>query len=407
MGRFFKRFLIAVLVVVILAAVGTAVQLSRALPTAAVSLELPASATVPGPPLSLPWPAEAAAAVDVDGLGSMGGVRVDEVRPLASVTKLFTALVVLQHHPLAAGEDGPSITVSAADVAAYKTDLSQQQSVVAVAAGEHLSELQALEAMLVPSANNVADILATWSAGSETAFVAEMNQEAASLGLHQTHLADPAGIDPDSVGTASDMVRLAGAVMGNSLLRQIVSMPQVTLPVAGTVYNYDYALGHDGIIGIKTGSTTDAGGNFLFAASRDVAGRSVTVFGAVLGAPGVQPLTSALHDGEDLASAAFSKLHVATVLPSGEKVVTVNAKWGQEVVGSTSRPVSVFGFTGEPVHLKVTPAPFLSGKVTSLAAGQQLATVRVSAAGGQTETVPVVAPQSLPQASLSYRLTHF
>ena len=407
MARFFKRLSVAVLIVVILAAAGTLVQLFRALPTAAVSLVLPASTKVPGPPLALPWPSSATAALEVDGLGSMGGVRANEVRPLASVAKLFTALVVLKHHPLGVGQNGPSITLSAADAAAYRVDASEKQSVVPVAAGERITELQALEAMLIPSANNVADVLATWSAGSEQAFVAQMNQEATSLGLHHTHLADPAGIDTGSVGTAADMVRLAGVVMANPLLRQIVAMPQVTLPVAGTVYNYDYALGHDGIIGVKTGSTTIAGGNFLFAATRVVAGRSVTVFGAVLGATGVQPLTAALDYGERLASAAFSQLRVATVLPAGQKVVLVKAKWGNEVVAGTSRPVSVFGFTGEPVQLKVSPAPVLSGKITNLAAGEKLATVLVSAAGGQAVSVPVVAPQSLPQASVKYRLTHF
>ncbi|MCL6091379.1 MAG: D-alanyl-D-alanine carboxypeptidase [Actinobacteria bacterium] len=406
-GKFFKRLSVVVLVVVILAAAGTLVQLFRSLPTATVSVVLPSSTKVPGPPLSLPWPKSATASLEVDGIGTMGGVRANEVRPLASVTKLFTALVVLKHHPLAVGQNGPTITLTPADAAAYSVDAAQKQSVVPVAAGEHLTELQALEAMLVPSANNVADILATWSAGSKQAFVAQMNQEATALGLHHTHLADPAGINPGSVGTAADMVRLAGVVMANPLLRQIVAMPQVTLPVAGTVYNYNYALGHDGIVGVKTGSTTVAGGNFVFAASRVVAGRSVTIFGAVLGAPGVQPLLDALHDGENLASAAFSQLRLATVLPAGQKVVVVKAKWGNEVTAGTSRPVSVFGFTGEPVQLKVTPSPVLSAKVTKLAAGQKLATVVVNAAGGQAVSVPVVAPRSLPQASLRYRLTRF
>ena len=407
MARFFRRLFLALLVVIILAAAGTLVQLFRALPTATVSFVLPTSTAVPGPALSLPWPAYAASAVEVQGLGTMGGLRQEEVRPLASVTKLVTALVVLKRHPLALGQSGPNLTVSAADVAAYQADVAQKQSVVPVAAGERLSELQALEAMLIPSANNVADMLADWSAGSTGAFVRDMNQEAAAIGLRHTHLADPAGISPDSVGTAADMLRLASVVMANPLLRQIVSMPQITLPVAGTVYNYDYVLGRDGIIGVKTGSTATAGGNFIFAARRVVAGRTVMVLGAVLGAPGVQPLTAALKDGERLALAAFSQLRVATVLPAGRKVVVVKAKWGKQVVAGTSRPVSVFGFTGEPIHLRVTPAPVLSGKVTTLTAGEKLATVLVTAAGGQAETVPVVAPGPLPQASLKYRLTRF
>ncbi|MGC8626869.1 MAG: D-alanyl-D-alanine carboxypeptidase family protein [Acidimicrobiales bacterium] len=405
--RLFKRLLLALLVVVVLAVVGTLVQLTRSLPTAEVSLVLPATTSVPGPPLSLPWPSGAAAALQVDGLGSMGGVRVNEVRPLASVTKLVTALVVLGQHPLAPGDSGPSITVQPADVNAYKVDAAQKQSVVAVAAGEHLSELQALEAMLVPSANNVARMLARWSAGNEQTFVADMNQKVAALGLHHTHLVGPAGLNAASVGTAADMARLAAVVMANPILSQIVAMPQVTLPVAGTVYNYDYALGHDGLIGIKTGSTGAAGGNFVFAARRTVDGHVVTLLGAVLGASGAQPLTAALKVTERLVKAAFGQLRAATVLPAGRKVVVVKAPWGKQLVATTSRSVSVFGWSSEPVRLSVTPAPALSGRVTGLTAGEKLATVSVRAGGNQYISVPVYAPTSLPKASITYRLTRF
>jgi len=364
---------------------------------------LPAETTFPGPRASLPWPPFATAALDVEGVGPLGGENTTVERPLASVAKLVTALVVLKQHPLSIGESGPSITVTPAEVAAYKADAAEHQSVVAVAAGERLSELQALEAMLIPSANNVARILARWSAGSVPAFVADMNAEAAALGLHHTHLVGPSGLNPGSIGTAPDMVRLGEAVLANPLLAQIVQMPQVTLPVAGTVYNYDYALGHDGIIGIKTGSTTGAGGNFVFAARRLIAGRSVTVVGAVLGATGAQPLTSALSAGEALANAAFGQLRVATVLPKGRPVVVVRAKWAAQVVARTSRPVSLFGFPGELVHIEVERAAALaSAKVTKLAAGERLATVRVQA-GAQVGAAPVLAPGPLPPAPLKWR----
>jgi D-alanyl-D-alanine carboxypeptidase (penicillin-binding protein 5/6) len=329
------------------------------------------------------------------------------MRPLASVTKLVTALVVLDQHPLSPGDAGPSITVSPADVNAYKVDASQKQSVVAVAAGERLRELQALEAMLVPSANNVARMLAHWSAGNEQTFVEDMNQKVAALGLSHTHLVGPSGLNPASVGTAADMTRLAAIVMANPILRQIVAMPQVTLPVAGTVYNYDYALGHDGLIGIKTGSTGAAGGNFVFAARRTVDGHVVNLLGAVLGESGTQPLTAALKATERLVKAAFGQLRTTTVLPAGRKVVVVKAPWGKRVVATTSRSVSVFGWSGEPVRLSVTPAPALSARVTGLNAGEKLATVSVRAAGGQDIAVPVFAPSSLPKASITYRLTRF
>lgn len=398
-----RRSLIALLVVVLLAAAGAGYQYFRSLPPASASVILPRQANFPGARPSLPWPPLAAGSLAVEGVGSLGGQYSSEQRPLASVTKLVTALVVLKQHPLAVGQSGPEITVSASDAAAYRTDAAQRQSVVAVVPGERLSELEALEAMLVPSANNVARLLARWSAGSIPAFVADMNAEAAALGLRHTHLVGPAGLNAGSVGTAADMVRLGEAVLANPVLAQIVQMPQVTLPAAGTVYNYDYVLGHDGIIGIKTGSTTSSGGNFVFAARRLLAGRSVTVVGAVLGVTGAQPLTSALSAGEALVNAAFDSLKVATVLPRGRKVVVIKAKWGAQVVAGTSRAVSLFGFPGEPVRLSVAPAPALaSKKLAKLVAGERLATVVVRA-GGQAVAVPVLAPGPVPAAPVKWR----
>jgi D-alanyl-D-alanine carboxypeptidase (penicillin-binding protein 5/6) len=403
-SKIFKRFLAVVLVLVILAAGGTIFQLVRALPPAEVSVVLPATAAVPGPRVSLPWPPGTAGALEAQGIGVLSAQLAGEQRPLASVAKLVTALVVLKQHPLGVGQSGPPIAFSAADEAAYRADAAQQQSVVAVAAGERLSELQALEAMLVASANNVAVVLARWSAGSTQAFVAKMNAEAAALGLHHTHLADPAGLSSATTGTASDMLRLAAVVMANPVLSQIVDMPQVTLPVAGTVYNYDYALGHDGIVGIKTGSTTAAGGNFVFAARRVVAGREVTVLGALLGVQSAKPLPSALAASEALVTAAFDQLRVATVVPAGRPAVVIKAKWGDQVVASTPRSVNVFGFPGEPVHVSIALAPAIaSRKVKDVQAGERLATVEVRAAN-EVQAVPVVAPSSLAPAPITYKL---
>ncbi len=388
--------------VVALGAIYCGVQLARSVPPIAVSEVLPARLVASGDPPALPLPSQGAAQVEVAGLGELGGVRATEPLPLASVTKLMTALVVLHDHPLSPGQQGPVITITAADAAAYSADLAQDDSVAKVAAGETLTEFQALEALLVPSADNVADILATWDAGSVAAFVSRMNAQAEKLGLHQTHYADPAGLDPESAGSAADMVRLAGYVMAEPVLRQIVAMPQVTLPVAGTVYNYDYDLGHDGIIGIKTGSTPQAGGNFVFAASKDVAGKSFTVIGAVLNQGGQQPLQSALDLAKRLSVAAFSDLRTVTLLPEGTKVLSLGAPWGQRAAAVTTRAISALGIPGEVATARVELS---SGtfKLRQIAPGQPLATVKVSFPGGEA-SIPAVAAGRVAPASVSYRL---
>jgi D-alanyl-D-alanine carboxypeptidase (penicillin-binding protein 5/6) len=152
--------------------------------------------------------------------------------------------------------------VTGAQAATYAPDLAGSDSVVKVIAGESLTERQALEALLIPSADNVAGILAQWDAGSVSAFVARMNAQARLLGMTRTRYTDPFGLAASTVSTARDQ-----------------------LPVAGTVENFNYDVGHDGI-GVKTGSDSAALGCWAFAARRTIAGTERTVYGVVLGIPG-------------------------------------------------------------------------------------------------------------------------
>jgi len=399
-----KRVVLVLAVLVLLVVVGAGVQMLRGVPVLTSQVVFPSHLRVPGPSAPLPWPAQAAAALEIEGMSGIEGVRTEEVRPLASVAKLVTALVVLKDYPLAIGASGPVITITAADAQAYQQAVAAGESVAAVATGERLTELQALEAMLVPSADNVAQILAVWAAGSMSAFVAQMNAEATHLGMHHTHLAGPSGLDPGSVGTAADMVLLAQAAMANPVISEVVALPQVTLPVAGTVYNYDVAIGHDGIFGVKTGSTTAAGGNFVFAARRLIDGHEVTVYGAILGATGVKPLQSALDKAEKLAAAALDEVHVVQVLAAGRPVVEVHAAWGPSAVATTERSVSFLAVPGEPLVVSVEPASVLRSKsFHEVTAGEVLGDV-VIGVGSASVTVPAVATGSVPAAPASYRL---
>ena len=154
-------------------------------------------------------------------------------------------------------------------------------SVVAVRAGEKLSERQLLEALLIPSGNNIAEMLAVLVAGSETGFIAEMNAEARALGMDQTTYTDPSGFDPSTVSSAADQLRLLRRVMRFPVFRDVVSTASVTLPVAGTVKNFNplVAEGYGG----KTGSDAAAGGCLAFFTRVTIGGRAHTVAGVVLG----------------------------------------------------------------------------------------------------------------------------
>jgi serine-type D-Ala-D-Ala carboxypeptidase (penicillin-binding protein 5/6) len=389
------RLALAIAGLVVVAAVLVGVQARRAVPKPVLHQALPAATTVVAPVPVLPWPHSGEAAVAVAGIGTVGSAGPSTPVPIASLAKVMAAVVVLRDHPLAAGESGPEITITAADQAIYQADQAAGDSVAPVVAGESLSELQLLEALLVPSADNLAPVLATWDAGSQAAFVAKMNDEASTLGLHATHYADVDGVSPSTVSTATDQLRLAEAATAIPVLMSIVRQPQVSLPNSPLLSNYDTVLGDDGIVGIKTGSTTEAGGCFMFAADGTAAGRHVQVLGVVLGQTGTPLITAALDASRALIGPVLAALHPVTALPAGTIVGQISTPWSPPIPVTTARAVTVLHFGPLPVRTVVNPD--LNPIPVRLPSGTQVATVTVTA-GGQSQTVaarisqPTVAP---------------
>jgi D-alanyl-D-alanine carboxypeptidase (penicillin-binding protein 5/6) len=246
------------------------------------------------------WPAHGQAAFVLAGQTQVRIGPNQHPAAIASVAKVMTAYVVLRDHPLRLGEAGPTITLTDADVDDTDRRRRQQESVVPAAAGERLTELQALQALLLPSANNIAAVLAGWDAGSVDRFVARMNVRARSLGMTRTRYTDPSGFDDATVSTAGDQVRLVERAMRLPVFASIVATPSTTLPVAGTVHNTDTLLGHDGFVGVKTGSTAPAGGCFAFRAVRRIGGHRTTITGVVLGQPGHDRIAAGLAAAEAL-----------------------------------------------------------------------------------------------------------
>ncbi len=317
-------------------------------PTASTSMRL--GGTLP----SLPWPTGGAAAISVEGSESLGSVGSSRPAPIAGLATVMTAYVVLKDHPLAVGATGPAIAVTAATMGAARIGTLFQQAVVPVASGESLTEDQALEGMLVAQGSDMATLLADWDAGSTSAFVAKMNASAHTLGLDSTKFTDPSGLDPRTVSTPADLIRLGEAAMAIPIFAQITSMPQVTLPLAGLVYNLDADLGRDGIVGIKTGSDTVADGCFLFESQQTVNGTNLTLVGAVLGQGGLSPNQSALYAAAVLVNAAFAAAGTFPFPSSDHEVGRIEAPWGQSVpvVAESSTIASWPGLT-VPVHVHI------------------------------------------------------
>jgi serine-type D-Ala-D-Ala carboxypeptidase (penicillin-binding protein 5/6) len=377
-----SRTAIAVVLVVVAAAAAYAVTArhahpGRSAPPAPTAVALTRTVVVPGTTPRLPWPKTGQAALIVPGIGDLGRSGPATAVPVASVAKVMTAYLVLIDHPLAAGASGPSLTVLPAEAAAYPHQHALDESLIRVTAGEQLTERQALEALLLPSADNIALILARWDAGSVAAFRAKMAATAGALGMADTRYTDPSGLDPSTVSTGPDQLILAQKAMALPAFAQIVAMRTASLPLAGTVANRNVLLGEAGVVGIKTGSTGEAGGCLVFAAHATAAGQSITVVGAVLGqraATTDAELRQAFTASRTLIAAAARVVRPVVVVHAGDVVATGG---GRTLVAGSD--VTVLGWPGLPVRLTVT---------ASVPAGAAPATAVGTVTAG-TVTVPV------------------
>ena len=286
----------------------------------------------PAPPRTV-WPPHGQAAFIQTGHSTIHAGPNQRPAPIASLAKVMTAYLVLRDHPLPPGEGGPTITLTDSDVVDTERRRRQEESIVSIAAGEQLTELQALQALLLPSANNIAVVLARWAAGSEQRFVAWMNVAARSLGMRHTHYTDPSGYDDGTVSTAADQVRIVARAMRLPAFASIVATERAFLPVAGIVHNTNTLLGRNGFVGVKTGSDSAAGGCFAFRAIRRVKGKRTTITGVVMGQPGDDRIAAGLSAADEL---------VAQLAGGGHSVdgheVSELARSGPALLDSPARP---------------------------------------------------------------------
>lgn len=404
--RSHPRWSLLVGTAVVVLAVGAGVQLLRGIASPTGTAVLPQSLRRVPDPIGgpLPWPHAGAAAMAVPGVVTFRSVGTASALPIASITKVMTSLVLLHDHPLSPGQQGPIITVTAADAAQYATDQAAQDSDVPVIAGEQLTEFQALEAMLVASADNVAQTVAQWDAGSEALFVDQMNELASQWGLASTHFADVSGLSQGSVSSTSDLLELGEHAMANPVISNVVSLPAITLPDSSKpLPTYDFALDEDGIVGIKTGSDSAAGGCFLFAAQVDVRGSTKLAYGVVLGQ---QSLTSELDQALDVAAGLVQGLHRVlsglSLVHRDEVVGSLVAPWTSADPLQASRALSVIAPPGATVRTSVQ-LDRLRG--TSIPGGSIVGQMTVQVDNTESR-IPLVVERTLQGPSLGWRLFH-
>lgn len=232
----------------------------------------------------LPWPEYGQAAYGVVNEGVLAESNDSEQAvPVASLAKVITALAILKEKPLKPGEQGPSILLSEKDEELFQKYLAINGTVVPVKAGETISQYQAMQAMLMMSANNMADTLVLWVFGSIDNYNNYANKMLDEYGFKKTTVADSTGFSPSTKSTASEMVKLGILYLSDPVLREIAMQEEANIPFAGVISNYNSTINKGGIIGLKVGYTDEAGRSFLVADIRDsnIAEASVV---AVIGA---------------------------------------------------------------------------------------------------------------------------
>jgi D-alanyl-D-alanine carboxypeptidase (penicillin-binding protein 5/6) len=354
------------------------------------------SVVIPGKPVALPFPHAGEGAAMVSGVGIVASTKNEKSVPVASVTKIMTAYLVLKDHPLVGDAGGPTFVMTAADHQAWVVDAEANDSSVEVKTGERLDERQLLQALMIPSADNIADYLAAWDAGSTKAFVAKMNAAATALHLVGTHFADASGINPGSRGNAVDVVRLASLAMQNPVLQSIVDEQFIRLPVTGEIWNtYDPVVGVDGIIGVKSGFTQAAETNLVTAAWRSVHGHRVMVVCDVLGQP-----NSLLGDGlnnEAVLNAVSAELRLRTIEPRQTVVGEALTNWNHDTSAvRLASAVEVVGWPGlllSPDVVAIAGTKVLPAK--GWPAGSTIGVFELRCADGTASRAPVVLQSSI------------
>jgi serine-type D-Ala-D-Ala carboxypeptidase (penicillin-binding protein 5/6) len=377
-------------------------QVTRPMPQPRLTLTTTGVFSVPGTAPVLPWPAVGQGAVAVPSAGVLVSSAGETPVPVASLTKVMTAYLVLEDHPLAPTASGPSIVMTAADVQDDAADEAANDTSIPLTAGQSFTERQLLDGLLVHSANDFADALAQWDAGSAAAFVAKMNATAASMGMSATHYVDPSGIDPSDTSTAADQLRLAERAMSIPTFAAVVAQPSITLPGDGSLINYVPDVGTDGVVGVKSGFTQQAMGCVVLAADREVTGRQVLVLSAVTGQPGPDPLGAADSSALSLIDAATGGLGFVTLVSSGSREATVFAPWSERrVMANTASAVTVLSWPGTQWSYTFSPrAPH-----GAVEAGETVAVLTVGD-GSRRFEVPVRTVAALPSPPMSWRLLH-
>ncbi|WP_328739802.1 D-alanyl-D-alanine carboxypeptidase [Streptomyces erythrochromogenes] len=399
-----RRFKIYAPLVVLLGIILAVVQLVRPLPEPKLVMTAKSSYTFEGAMPQLPWPSEGQAYMAAAGLGTLGQSGEQKPVPIASVTKSMTAYIILRDHPIKKGEQGAMIDVDkTAETEGKKNDSVNNESTLdTVKEGDKISEYDAIAALMIPSANNIARLLARWDAGSQEAFVKKMNDTAKELGMTNTTYTDPSGLDATTVSTAEDQVKLGLKLVEIETLLDITKKPNWVDPSGKSWRNWNGLTGPSGALGIKTGTTTKAGGNLLFAAQKKIGNTNQLIVGAVLGQHKPSIIDTVLAASKQLMVGTQKALDGATVVKKGDVVGYVDDGLGGRTPVVATADVQAIGWASLTVTVKLADG---GGAMPQTAtAGTEVGVLTVGEGASQVK-VPVALKSDLASPGIGSKLT--
>ncbi|ATZ28528.1 serine hydrolase [Streptomyces lavendulae] len=361
----------------------------------------------------IPWPAKGQAALRLPGSGDVATFGEQKPMPTASVAKVMTAYVILKGHPLRKNDPGPRIEVDATAVADGNS--LDESAIRQLTVGSKYSQLDMLKMMMIPSANNVSRLLARWDTGSPAtdAFVAKMNAAAKELGMNDTTYTDPSGLDAGTVSTAADQLKLAEAVMKEEAFRAVVATPQATIaglpePILNNNASLLLAPGLN-IRGIKTGSSTPAGGTLMWAAYKTVGTQDQLILGTMMDqhVDGPDPgaalsLELVKENSRKVVEAVRAALAEIPAVRKGQLVGYVDDGLGGRTPLVATKDLSVIGVPGQRLKLSLgaggKPLPH------EAKAGTAVGVLTVGDGVG-ARSVPVAVGKDLAEPSFGTRVT--
>ena len=310
-------------------------------------------------------------------------------RPIASITKLMTVLVALEHVKLSD------------DVLVQRSAAAVGESSINLRAGEHISVLDLVDAALIQSANDAAYALAAYAGnGDVAAFVREMNEKAHALRLVDTHFVRPDGLDASGeYSSAADVTRLARIAMREPEIRDIVRLRTEAIAGGRALHTWNDLLGtFPGLFGVKTGHTGAAGWCEVAAARRP----GFTIYATILGSPSRGQRN---HDLAALLRWGLSRYRVASVVSEGRTYALAQTGYGRAPL----RLVAASGIrravrVDRPLVARVVATAAVSLPVH---AGDRLGVVRVYSGKRLLGTRALVASRSVERPGVGGRVVFY